>query len=135
MTLPKAREERSWRMDATTTVSYINQPRSVPSPLHDRTSSHSAPAVSKATNVCETPSRRATIAVWSMKRSAPHSSRNSAAVNAPVSEQTLSQLMTVVFCVLFIVGVSTLGNETLRTNMHQIFAPGTKEIMSYYYLD
>jgi hypothetical protein len=55
------------------------------------TSSHSAPAVSRATNVSDIPNRRATIAVLSMKTSAPNSRRKSPAMKAELLKAMLSQ--------------------------------------------
>ena len=55
------------------------------------TSSHSAPAVSRAINVSDIPNRRATIAVLSMKTSAPNSRRKSPAMKAELLKAMLSQ--------------------------------------------
>ena len=56
-----------------------------------QTSSHSAPAVSKATNVSETPTRRAAMAVLSMNASAPYSRRQKPAMKAEALKKKLSQ--------------------------------------------
>lgn len=56
-----------------------------------QTSSHSAPAVSRATNVSEIPSRRATMAVFSMKASAPYSRRQRPATKADALKRKVSQ--------------------------------------------
>ena len=55
------------------------------------TSSHSAPAVSKATKVSEILSRRATIAVLSINTSAPHSRTNNPEMNAALLNKIVSQ--------------------------------------------
>ena len=92
MTLPKARAGRFWLTAATTTASWrqLSALRSQCSIHLQLTSSHSAPAVSRAINAGDTPSLLATTTVWSTKRSAPHSKRNNDAIEAHTLKAKLS---------------------------------------------
>jgi hypothetical protein len=62
------------------------------------TSSHSDPAMSRATKVSETPKRRAMRAEWSMKRSAPFWKTKSAAIKEQPLKAMLSQSHSIAMC-------------------------------------
>jgi len=62
------------------------------------TSSHSDPAMRRATKVSETPKRRATRAEWSMKRSAPFWKTKRPAIKEQLLKAMLSQSHSIVVC-------------------------------------